>query len=60
MNSEKPSTSSIIYKILLNKNLVVTYYKLKELLKIKGVGIDLTVYTPDNKKVLNELAGKSA
>jgi hypothetical protein len=58
INSAKPTTSSIINKILLNKNLSVTDSKLEELLKLKGVEFDLPISTPE-KKILAELTGKS-
>lgn len=35
INSGKPTTLSVINKVLLNQNLVVTDSKLKELLKLK-------------------------
>src|SRR6195952_647523 len=59
INSGKPTTSSIINKILLNQNLLVTDSKLEELLKVKGVELDLPISTPENKKLLAELTGKS-
>jgi GIY-YIG catalytic domain len=59
INSEIPTTSSIINKILLNKNLSVTDSKLEELLKVKGVEFDLPISTPENNKLLAELTGKS-
>ena len=46
INSGKPTTSSIINKILSNQNIIVTDLKLKELLKIKGIEIDLPITTP--------------
>jgi hypothetical protein len=45
INSGKPTTSSVINNILLNQNLVVTDSKLKELLKVKGVEVDLPIFT---------------
>lgn len=61
INSGKPTTSLIMNKILLNQNLVVTDSKLNQLLKVKGVEIDLPTKssTPDNYKLLDELTGKS-
>jgi len=59
INSEKPTNSSIINKILLNQNLSVTDSKLEELLKVKGVELDLPISTPENKQLLAELTGKS-
>jgi hypothetical protein len=43
INSGKPTTYLIINKVLLNQNLSVTESKLKELLKVKGVELDLPV-----------------
>jgi len=43
INSGKPTTYLIINKVLLNQNLSVTESKLKELLKVKGVELDLLV-----------------
>ncbi len=59
INSEKPTNSSIINKILLNQNLSITDSKLEELLKVKGVEWDLPISTPENKQLLAELTGKS-
>jgi hypothetical protein len=59
INSGKPTTSSIINKILLNQNLLVTDSKLEELLKVKGVEFDLPISTPENKELFSELSGKS-
>ena len=59
INSEIPTTSSIINKILLNQNLSVTDSKLEELLKVKGVEFDLPISKPENHKLLAELTGKS-
>lgn len=59
INSGKPTTSSIINKILLNQNLLVTDSKLEELLKVKGVEFDLPISTPKNKELFSELSGKS-
>jgi hypothetical protein len=59
----KPTTSTIINKILSNQNIIVTDLKLKELLKVKGVEIDLgllpSITTPKNNKLLENLTGKS-
>lgn len=60
INNEKPTNSSIINKILLNQNLSVTDSKLEELLKVKGVELDLPISTPENNKLLAELTGKSS
>lgn len=59
INSEKPTTSFILNKILLNQNLSVTNSKLERLLKVKGVELDLPISTPENNKLLAELIGKS-
>ena len=60
MKSGKPTTSLVINKILLNQNLSVTDSKLEELLKVKGVGMDLVdISKPENSQVLSELTGKS-
>lgn len=59
INSGKPTTSSVINQILLNQNLSVNDSKLEELLKVKGVEMDLPISTPENKKLLDELTGKS-
>jgi hypothetical protein len=59
INSENPTTSSIINKILLNQNLSITDSKLEGLLKVKGVEFDLPILTPEYKKLLAELTGKS-
>jgi hypothetical protein len=59
INSGKPTTLSVINKILLNQNLLVSDSKLEELLKVKGIEVDLPISTPENKKLLAELTGKS-
>lgn len=59
INSGKPTTLSVINKILLNQNISVSELKLKELLKVKGVEIDLPITTPENKNIFNDLTGKS-
>lgn len=59
INSGKPTTSLIIHQILLNQNLSVNDSKLEELLKVKGVELDLPISTPENKKLLDGLTGKS-
>jgi hypothetical protein len=63
INSGKPTTSTIINKILSNKNkniiVIVTDLKLKELFKVKGVEIDLPITTPKNNKLLENFTGKS-
>ena len=50
INSGKPTTSTIINKILSNQNIIVTDLKLKELLKVKGVEIDLPITTSKKEK----------
>jgi len=59
IKSGKPTTSWVINKILLNQNLFVTDSKLKELLKVKGVELNLPISTPENSKLLGDLTGKS-
>jgi len=59
INSGKPTTSTIINKILSNQNIIVTDLKLKELFKVKGVEIDLHIKTPKINKLLENLTGKS-
>lgn len=44
---------------MLNQNLVVTETKLEQLLKVKGVELDLPISTAKDHKLLDELAGKS-
>lgn len=59
INSGKPTTSLIINKILSNQNLVVTDSKLNQLLNVKGVELDLPIFTPENYLLLDKLTGKS-
>ena len=59
INSGKPTTSLILNKILLNQNLSVTDSKLEDLLKVKGVELDLPISTPENYQLLAKLTGKS-
>lgn len=63
INSGKLTSSSILNKILLNQNLSVTDSKLEELLKVKGVELDLPIGTypsdRENNKLLVELTGIS-
>jgi hypothetical protein len=59
INSGKPTTLSVINKVLLNKNLVVTDSKLKELLKVDGVEIGLPISTPKDRELLAKFTGKS-
>lgn len=49
INKGKPTTSSTIHKILLNKNLVVTDSKLEQLLKVKGVELGFPISRAENK-----------
>lgn len=60
IKSVKPTTSSVINKILSNQNIEVTESKLDSLLKVPGVELDLPISTPESAKLLVELAGKSA
>jgi hypothetical protein len=59
INSGKPITCSVINKVLLNQNIVVTDSKLNQLLEVKGVEFDLPLSTPENIKLFDELTGKS-
>ena len=59
INSGRPTTSSVINKILLNQNLSVTDAKLEELLEVKGVEIDIPISNPKDNQLLDELTGKS-
>jgi hypothetical protein len=59
INSGKPTTSAVLTNVLLKQNLSVSELKLKELLKVKGVDIDLPISTPENKKIYINLTGKS-
>lgn len=59
MKSGQPTTSLVINKILSNQNIVVTDSKLNQLLKVKGVEIDLPLYKDEDYKLLAELTGKS-
>jgi hypothetical protein len=59
INSGKPTTSSVINKILSNQIIEVTESKLDELLKVRGVEYDLPISTPESTKLLVELSGKS-
>lgn len=59
INSGKPTTSLVINQILLNQNISVSDFKLKELLKVKSVEIDLPISTPEGKNLLLEFTGKS-
>jgi hypothetical protein len=59
INNEKSANAFIINKILLNQNLSVTDTKLEELLKVKGVELDLPISTTKDKQLFDELTGKS-
>lgn len=59
INIGEPTTSLVINKILLNQNFSVTNLKLEEILKIKGVEIDLPITTTKGNQLLKELTGKS-
>ena len=59
INRGGPVNHLVINKILLNQNVSVTKSKLEELLKVKGVVINLPVVTPEGKKLLGELTGQS-
>lgn len=59
MKSGQPTTSLVINKILSYQNIVVTDSKLNQLLKVKGVEIDLPLYKDEDYKLLAELTGKS-
>lgn len=59
INSGKSTTHSVINSILLKQNLSITNSKLEELLKVKGVEINLPVVTPEDNKLLAKLTGKS-
>jgi hypothetical protein len=60
INSEEPTTSSVINKILINQNLSVTDRKLEQLLKVQGVEINLPIVTAEDENLLAELTGKSS
>ena len=60
INSGELPTSFLINKILLNQNLSVTDSKLDKLLKVKGIEINLPLYTLEDNILLDELTGKSA
>lgn len=57
IDSGKPTTHLVINNILLNQNLSNSKEKLEELLKVKGVEIDLPI--GDDKTLLNQLTGSS-
>ena len=59
INSGMPTTHSVINKILSNQNISITKDKLEELLKVKGVEMDLPVKTTKDKQLLNKLTGIS-
>ena len=59
INSGEPINNSVINKILLNQKLFITNIKLEELLKVKGIEINLPVVQPEDYKLLAELTGSS-
>lgn len=59
IKSGKPTTSSVLNKILLNQNMSVSDSKLNELLKVQSVEIDLPISSPESKNLLSKLTGKS-
>lgn len=59
ISTGKPRSSCIINKILSNQNLSVSNYKLEELLKVRGVELNIPVSTCKDKQLLAELTGKS-
>jgi hypothetical protein len=59
INSNLPTTHLIINKILFNQGLSITKNKLEELLKVKGVEINLPVVNLEDKKLLKEFTGNS-
>jgi len=63
IKSGKPTTASVINKILLNQNIIVNNSKLEELLKVKAIELNLPIFTiPYDKEKVNlftKLVGKS-
>ena len=59
INNGKATTATVINKILLNQGISITDNKLEELLKVKGVEIDLPVVTSEDNKLLANLTGRS-
>ena len=63
INSGKPTTASVINKILLNQDITITDSKLKELLKVEGVELNLKTSSlplaQEDYKLLYELTGNS-
>ena len=51
-------TSSVINNILLNQNISVSDFKLKELLKVQSIIFDLPITSPEKKNLLLKFAGK--
>ena len=59
INTKESANYLVIKNILLNQNLSVTKSKLEELLKVKGVEINLPVNSKEDKNLLDQLTGKS-
>ena len=59
INTKESANYLVINKTLLNQNLSVTKSKLEELLKVKGVEINLPVNSKEDKNLLDQLTGKS-
>lgn len=63
INSGKPTTASVINKILLNQDITITDYKLKELLKVEGVELNLQTSSlplaQEDYNLFSELTGNS-
>lgn len=63
INSGKPTTASVINKILLNQDITITDSKLKELLKVEGVELNLHTYSlplaQKDYNLFSELTGNS-
>ena len=59
INTKESANYLVINNILLNQNLSVTKSKLEELLKVKGVEINLPVNSKEDKNLLDQLTGKS-
>ena len=59
INSSTPTTHLIINKLLFNQGLSITKNKFENLLKVKGVEINLPVVKLEDKKLLEEFTGSS-
>jgi len=63
INSGKPTTASVINKILLNQDITITDSKLKELFKVEGVELNLLTSSlplaQEDYKLFSELTGNS-